>query len=83
MVVPTTLQKQYEAMGKMRELMEVMKKNQSLRGVAGYEQRMAQRATHTSWRQMKGMQLMMHELNHPGNKPFVMGFGYVPIPLGV
>lgn len=77
MVVPATLEKQYEALGRMRELMAVMKKNQSLRGEAGYQQRMAERATRTTWRQMKGMQLVMHELNHPGNRPFVMGFGYV------
>jgi hypothetical protein len=77
MTIPTSLEKEYEALGRMRELMEIMKKNQSLRGEAGYQQRMAQRATRTTWRQMKGMQLVMHELNHPGNKPFVIGFGYV------
>jgi hypothetical protein len=77
MAFPTSLEKEYEAMGRMRELMETMKKNQSMRGEAAYHQRMAQRATRNTWRQMKGMQLVMHELNHPGNKPFVIGFGYV------
>ena len=28
----------------------------------------------TTWRQMKGMQLMMHEFGHIGNRPFAWGF---------
>lgn len=27
-----------------------------------------------TWRQMKGMQLMMHEIGHVGNRPFMVGF---------
>ena len=27
-----------------------------------------------TWRQMKGMQLMMHEIGAAGNKPFMVGF---------
>lgn len=60
----------------MRAVMEALKKNQELRGVENLKKRMAERAaTHTTWRQMKGMQLFMHEINHPGNKPFVIGLG--------
>jgi hypothetical protein len=44
------------------------------RGPAALATRMEQRSkTHTSWRQMKGMELVKHEMNHPGNKPFVIG----------
>eukprot|EP00977_Amphora_coffeiformis_P030034 scaffold44395_cov115-Amphora_coffeaeformis.AAC.1 len=36
---------------------------------------MAERAvTHKTWRQMKGMDRVIFELNHPGNKPFAIGF---------
>ena len=67
----------YEAVRSMRAMMETMKKNQAFRGEEGLKQRTAARAQRTSWRQMKGMQLMMHEINHPGNKPFVIGLGCV------
>ena len=54
--------------------MEKMKKNQELRGIENYKKRVAHRAaTHKTWRQMKGVQLALHEINHPGNKPFAMG----------
>jgi hypothetical protein len=60
----------------MRSMMETMKKQQAQRGISGLETRLAHRAaTHKSWRQMKGMQLVMHEINHPGNKPFMIGLG--------
>lgn len=26
-----------------------------------------------TWRQMKGVELMMHEANHVGNRPFMIG----------
>ena len=73
--LPPQLQRQYEGLARMKEMMEIMKKNQSLRGQAGLEQRLAERSKRNTWRQMKGMQLVMHELNHPGNKPFAIGFG--------
>jgi hypothetical protein len=74
--IPDSLRLQYEDMHKMRAVMEALKKNQELRGVENLKKRMAERAaTHTTWRQMKGMQLFMHEINHPGNKPFVIGLG--------
>jgi len=76
--LPDSLQKKYAALERMRGMMETMKQNQSIRGVEGWKQRMAHRAaTHNTWRQMKGMQLVMHEINHPGLKPFAIGFGYV------
>jgi hypothetical protein len=72
------MDKQYEALTRLRSMMETMKKNQELRGGEALEKRMATRATtHKTWRQMKGMQLAMHEMNHAGNKPFVIGLGYV------
>jgi hypothetical protein len=45
------------------------------RGPAALATRMEQRSkTHSTWRQMKGMELVRHEMNHAGNKPFVIGF---------
>jgi hypothetical protein len=69
------LSEQYKAMADLRHHMEIMKQNQSLRGIEGLMQRRAERAKKTTWRQMKGVQLAMHEMNHPGNKPFVIGLG--------
>lgn len=74
--VPDALKGHYEDMYRMKEKLEIMKKQQSLRGVENLKKRMAERAaTHNTWRQMKGMQLVAHELSHPGNKPFVIGLG--------
>lgn len=75
------LAENYAALEQMRGLMETMKKNQAYRGVEGLNQRMAARAKHTTWRQMKGVQLFMHEINHPGNQPFMIGLGYVVLVL--
>lgn len=69
--------KNYEALTKLREMTATLKKNQEYRGLEGLKSRMAARSKHTTWRQMKGMQLFMHEVNHPGNQPFVIGLGYV------
>ena len=72
---PARLASSYEALAITRQMMETMKQNQALRGLENYKQRQMQRSTtHQTWRQMKGVQLMMHEMNHPGNKPFVIGF---------
>ena len=68
------LTEHYEAMAKMRQIMESMKMNQSLRGEENLARRLEERAKRDTWRQMSGMKLMMHEYNHPGNKPFVIGF---------
>ena len=76
--IPESLKLQYQDLHKLRASMEALRKNQSLRGYDKLDARIAQRAsTHKTWRQMKGMQLFMHEINHPGNKPFVIGLGYV------
>lgn len=72
---PGRLAANYEALHSMRAMMETMKKNQAYRGEEGLKQRTAARAQRQTWRQMKGAQLMMHEINHPGNKPFVIGLG--------
>jgi DNA-binding transcriptional regulator YbjK len=72
---PTRLAANYEAMHRMRAMMETMKTNQSFRGEAGLQERSAARAQRQTWRQMKGVQLFMHEVNHPGNKPFMIGLG--------
>ena len=72
---PARLAASYESLAITRQMMETMKQNQSLRGIENYQQRKLTRSTNNqTWRQMKGMQLMMHEMNHPGNKPFVIGF---------
>lgn len=72
---PARLASSYEALATTRQMMETMKQNQALRGLENYKQRKLERSTtHQTWRQMKGLQLMMHELNHPGNKPFAIGF---------
>jgi len=73
--IPEKMQSQYAALDKMRAMMETMKKNQSLRGEDGLRRRMEARASkpQKTWRQMKGMQLVVHEINHPGNKPFAIG----------
>ena len=69
------LAENYAAMQKMRQMMETMKKNQDLRGVENLQKRMAERAKRNTWRQMKGMELVMHEIKHPGTSPFVIGLG--------
>lgn len=71
--IPARLKDHYASLDELRKTMETMRKNQELRGVEAYEKRMAERAKKNTWRQMKGMQLFMHEVNHPGNQPFVIG----------
>ncbi len=72
--IPARLAAQYETLSAQRAQMETMKQNQALRGEAEHAKRTALRAkTHNSWRQMKGMQLFMNEIKHPGNKPFAIG----------
>lgn len=63
----------------VRNVMLNMKKNQDLRGVDQLKKRIAIRATNNTWRQMSGAKLFMHEVNHSGNKPFVIGAAYVAI----
>ena len=59
-----------------KKYLEWRKSEWASRGPAALEKRVATRAsTHKSWRQMKGFELMKHEMNHPGNKPFVIGMG--------
>lgn len=66
----------HELVDKQKELLAYLKKQQEGRG----EQKLIERhnlrqTTHNTWRQMSGMKLTMHEINHPGNKPFVIGLG--------
>lgn len=59
-----------------KKYLEWRKTEWATRGTEALKTRQLARAsTHTSWRQMKGMQLALHEMNHPGNKPFVIGAG--------
>jgi hypothetical protein len=52
------------------------KQEWATRGPEALSKRMQARAsTHKTWRQMKGFELMKHEMNHAGNKPFVIGIG--------
>jgi hypothetical protein len=72
---PARLAASYESLAVTRQMMETMKQNQALRGLENYKQRkLARSTTHKTWRQMKGMQLALHEINHPGNQPFMIGF---------
>jgi hypothetical protein len=32
-----------------------------------------------TWRQLKGVPLMLHEIKHAGNRPFMVGFGLVSL----
>jgi len=73
--IPPRLAANYEKLATMRSLMATMKEQQSLRGPESYAARMAERAKKNTWRQMSGMQLFMHEINHKGNFPFVVGLG--------
>lgn len=58
-----------------KKFLEWRKLEVGTRGPEALAKRMATRAaTHNTWRQMSGMQLFMHEFNHPGNKPFALGF---------
>ncbi len=59
-----------------KKFLEWRKTEWATRGPEALEKRMAARATtHMSWRQMKGMDLVRHELNAPGTKPFAIGMG--------
>ena len=59
-----------------KKFLEWRKTEWATRGPEALEKRMAARAaTHTSWRQMKGMDLVRHELNTPGTRPFAIGMG--------
>lgn len=59
-----------------KKYLEWRKMEWSSRGPDALAKRVATRsATHKTWRQMKGMDLVRHEMNHPGNKPFVIGMG--------
>ena len=59
-----------------KKFLEWRKTEWATRGPEALEKRMAARAaTHKTWRQMKGMDLVRHEMNHHGNRPFVIGMG--------
>jgi hypothetical protein len=79
----TTWEEYHEAVSKQKELLAYLKSQQAGRGEAKLIERMNTRAlTHQTWRQMSGVKLVAHELNHPGNKPFVLGFMTISL-LGV
>lgn len=70
----------HELMEKQKELLAYLKKQQGGRGEAKLlERHNLRQTTHKTWRQMSGMKLVAHELNHPGNKPFVIGFGVITL----
>ena len=60
-----------------KKFLEWRKTEWATRGPAALEQRMAARATKNTWRQLKGMDLVRHEIGTPGNRPFAIGVGYV------
>ena len=74
--IPERLAAQYADLAFMKEKMATMQQNQQMRGLENYNKRMTERmTTHKTWRQMKGLQLAMHEIKHPGNRAFVIGLG--------
>ena len=71
----TTWDEYHGLVAKQKELLAYLKSQQAQRGEAKLIERMNTRAsTHKTWRQMSGLKLVAHEMNHPGNKPFVIGF---------
>ena len=59
-----------------KKYLEWRKTEWATRGPEALAKRQAARAaTHNTWRQMKGFNLFAHEMNHAGNKPFVIGMG--------
>mmetsp|Transcript_49328 Transcript_49328/g.56889 ORF Transcript_49328/g.56889 Transcript_49328/m.56889 type:complete len:113 (-) Transcript_49328:244-582(-) len=63
-----------------KKYLEWRKSEWASRGEAALAKRTIARAhTHKTWRQMKGFQLLAHEMNHPGNKPFVIGAGVMSV----
>ncbi|KAL3937799.1 MAG: hypothetical protein SGBAC_007164 [Bacillariaceae sp.] len=57
-----------------KKYLEWRKTEWATRGTDALAKRQAARAAnHKTWRQMKGFDLMRHEMNHAGNKPFVIG----------
>lgn len=57
-----------------KKYLEWRKAEWATRGPEALGKRMAARAsTHKTWRQMSGWNLAMHEMGHPGNRPFVIG----------
>jgi len=69
-----TWEEYHEAAGKQKELLAYLKSQQAGRGEAKLMERINSRqTTHKTRRQMSGLKLVAHELNHPGNKPFVIG----------
>jgi hypothetical protein len=57
-----------------KQQMEESKKLWSMRGKEARIQAHAARMNGPkTWRQLKGMELMIHEMKHAGNRPFVTG----------
>ncbi len=58
---------------------ERMAESKRIAATRGKEARVQAHATKMAseaktWRQMKGVQLMAHEITHVGNRPFMFGF---------
>jgi hypothetical protein len=59
---------------------ERMAESKSIRAARGKDARIAAQAAKAAsgvktWRQMKGLPLLVHEMKHVGNRPFTVGFG--------
>uniref|UniRef100_A0A6U3T3V9 Uncharacterized protein n=1 Tax=Ditylum brightwellii TaxID=49249 RepID=A0A6U3T3V9_9STRA len=70
-----------EHMEYLQQRLTESKKVQATRGNAAYVAAQAKRAASgpQTWRQMKGVPLMIHEIKHIGNKPFMVGFATVAL----
>ena len=57
-----------------------MAESRKIWSTRGKDARIAAAAARASgpktWRQMSGVSLMMHEVGHAGNRPFMIGFGF-------
>ena len=71
-----TPDKMQEIFDSHKKFLEWRKTEWASRGPDALAKRVAHRAsTHKTWRQMKGMDLVKHELSTPGNRPFAIGLG--------
>jgi hypothetical protein len=64
---------------------ERMAESKKIRATRGKDARIQAHAAKMAsgvktWRQMRGVSLMAHEVTHVGNRPFMVGFLYVEYP---
>uniref|UniRef100_A0A7S2ICY6 Uncharacterized protein n=1 Tax=Helicotheca tamesis TaxID=374047 RepID=A0A7S2ICY6_9STRA len=70
-----------EHMEYLKQRLAESKKVQATRGKDAYVAAQTERLAKgpATWRQLKGVPLMIHEIKHVGNKPFMWGFATVAV----